>query len=104
MVLIMESDGSLTPSRSQNSFSRNYNDGIGQGSASDGLAIFGEREAEPEDIQLAALARPAPLGYCALAETKLTTGFFYKPEELPTRHTRRQTVVCERLGHGCTSS
>jgi hypothetical protein len=32
MVLVMESDGSLTPSRSQNSFARNYNDGIGQGS------------------------------------------------------------------------
>ncbi|AUQ52310.1 Soluble lytic murein transglycosylase (plasmid) [Phaeobacter inhibens] len=61
MVLVMESDGSLTPSRSQSSFARNYNDGIGQGSAADELAIFGEREAEPEDIQLAALARPAPL-------------------------------------------
>ncbi|AUR05940.1 Soluble lytic murein transglycosylase (plasmid) [Phaeobacter inhibens] len=61
MVLVMENDGSLTPSRSQNSFARNYNDGIGQGSAADELAIFGEREAEPEDIQLAALARPAPL-------------------------------------------
>ena len=42
MVLVMESDGSLTPSRSQSSFARNYNDGIGQGSASDGIAIFGE--------------------------------------------------------------
>ena len=61
MVLVMESDGSLTPSRSQDSFARNYNDGIGQGSASDDLAIFGDRDAEPEDIQLAALARPAPL-------------------------------------------
>ena len=61
MVLVMESDGSLTPSRSQNSFSRNYNDGIGQGSATDGLAIIGERDAEPEDVQLAALSRPAPL-------------------------------------------
>ncbi|UWR78272.1 lytic transglycosylase domain-containing protein (plasmid) [Phaeobacter inhibens] len=61
MVLAMESDGSLTPSRSQNSFARNYNDGIGQGSASDDLAIFGERDAEPEDVLLAALSRPAPL-------------------------------------------
>jgi soluble lytic murein transglycosylase-like protein len=60
MVLVMESDGSLTPSRSQDSFARNYNDGIGQGSASDDLAILGDRDAEPEDIQLAALARPAP--------------------------------------------
>ena len=61
MVLVMESDGSLTPSRSQGSFARNYNDGIGQGSASDDLAIFGEQDDEPEDIQLAALSRPAPL-------------------------------------------
>ena len=61
MVLVMESDGSLTPSRSQDSFARNYHDGIGQGSASDDLAIFGERNPVPEDIQLDALARPAPL-------------------------------------------
>src|SRR6056297_1893454 len=61
MVLVMESDGSLTPSRSQDSFARNYNDGIGQGSASDGLAILGERGAEPEDLQTVALLRPAPL-------------------------------------------
>lgn len=46
MVLVMESDGSLTPSRSQSSFARNYNEGIGQSSASDGIAIFGEVEAE----------------------------------------------------------
>ena len=61
MVLVMESDGSLSPSRSQNSFSRNYNDGIGLGSATDGLKIIGERDAEPEDFQMAALSRPAPL-------------------------------------------
>jgi len=61
MVLVMESDGSLTPSRSQDSFARNYNDGIGQQSTADDLAIFGERDGEPDDIQLAALSRPAPL-------------------------------------------
>ncbi len=61
MVLVMESDGSLTPSRSQNSFARNYNDGIGQGSAADELAILGERVTEPDEIQIAALSRPAPL-------------------------------------------
>jgi hypothetical protein len=49
MVLVMESDGSLTPSRSQDSFARNYNDGIGQGSAADELAILGEGTAESED-------------------------------------------------------
>jgi len=59
----MESDGSLTPSRSQSSFARNYNDGIGQGSASDGLAILGETEAasESDALRFAALAQPAPL-------------------------------------------
>ena len=63
MVLVMESDGSLTPSRSQNSFARNYNDGIGQGSASDSLSIFGDDEPaiEPDAMRFAALARPAPL-------------------------------------------
>ena len=63
MVLVMESDGSLTPSRSQDSFARNYNDGIGQGSAADELAIFGDAETakEPEEMRFAALVRPAPL-------------------------------------------
>ena len=61
MVLVMESDGSLTPSRSQSSFARNYNDGIGQGSAADGLAILGETDVGPDEIQMVALSRPAPL-------------------------------------------
>ncbi|CAM3966309.1 lytic transglycosylase domain-containing protein [Phaeobacter inhibens] len=61
MVLVMESDGSLTPSRSQESFARNYNDGIGQGSAADELAILGETDLGPDEIQMAALSRPAPL-------------------------------------------
>ena len=61
MVLVMESDGSLTPSRSQDSFARNYNDGIGQGSAADELAILGETDLGPDEIQVAALARPVPL-------------------------------------------
>ena len=60
MVLVMESDGSLTPSRSQSSFARNYNEGIGQSSASDGIAIFGEVEAEQEGVQVAALVAAAP--------------------------------------------
>jgi len=61
MVLVMESDGSLTPSRSQNSFARNYNDGVGQGSAADELAILGETDLGPDEIQMAAFSRPAPL-------------------------------------------
>ena len=63
MVLVMESDGSLTPSRAQSSFARNYNDGIGQGSAANELAIFGDAETatEPEALRFAALTRPVPL-------------------------------------------
>ncbi len=57
----MESDGSLTPSRSQDSFTRNYNDGIGQGSDADELSILGETELGPDEIQMAAILRPAPL-------------------------------------------
>ncbi|WP_306112406.1 MULTISPECIES: lytic transglycosylase domain-containing protein [unclassified Roseovarius] len=77
MVLVMESDGSLSPSRSQNSFSRNYNDGIGQGSATDGLAIIGERDAEPEDFQMAALSRPAPLPHANVLAAIEATGLRY---------------------------
>ncbi|MEY8831617.1 lytic transglycosylase domain-containing protein [Phaeobacter italicus] len=77
MVLFMESDGSLTPSRSQDSFARNYNDGIGQGSAADDLAIFGERDGEPDDIQLAALSRPAPLPRADILTAIEATAFRY---------------------------
>ena len=77
MVLVMESDGSLTPSRSQDSFARNYNDGIGQGSAADDLAIFGERDGEPDDIQLAALSRPAPLPRADILTAIEATAFRY---------------------------
>lgn len=61
MVLVMESDGSLTPSQSQDSFARNYNDGIGQGAAADELAILGETDLGSDEIQMAAISRPAPL-------------------------------------------
>ncbi len=77
MVFVMESDGSLTPSRSQDSFARNYNDGIGQGSASDGLAIIGEPNAGTEGIQVAALARPAPLPRADVLQAIDTTALRY---------------------------
>ncbi|MBS8224624.1 lytic transglycosylase domain-containing protein [Vannielia litorea] len=64
MVLVMGSDGSLSPSAAQTSFTRTYNDGIGQGSASDGLRIFGEDKdaAENYKFRVAAIAPygPAP--------------------------------------------
>jgi hypothetical protein len=63
MVLVMESDGSLTESQAQNSFARNYNDGVGQGSAADALPIFDEPDvvAATEEIRVAAIAPRAPL-------------------------------------------
>ncbi len=44
MVFTMESDGSLTPSQSQDRFARNYNDGVGHGDANAPLSIFGGGE------------------------------------------------------------
>lgn len=63
MVLVMESDGSLRPSQSQERFSRTYNDGIGQGSAADGLRIFGDNEAVERNgtVRVAALAPSTPV-------------------------------------------
>ncbi|MEJ8559800.1 lytic transglycosylase domain-containing protein [Yoonia sp. GPGPB17] len=77
MVLVMESDGSLTPSRSQDSFARNYNDGIGQGSADDELAILGETDVESDEIQMASLARPAPLPRAEVLTAIETTALRY---------------------------
>ena len=63
MVLVMGSDGTLSPSRAQTSFSRNYNDGVGVGSTSDGLQIFGEEDGveESEEFRNAAVAPRAPV-------------------------------------------
>jgi len=77
IVLVMDSDGSLTPSRSQSSFARNYNDGIGQGSASDGIAILGEVESEQEGVQVAAFARLTPLPRADVLSGIQTTALRY---------------------------
>ena len=42
MVLVMNGDGSLSESTAQDNFARNYNDGVGQGSAAEGLQLFGQ--------------------------------------------------------------
>lgn len=67
MVLVMQSDGSLEASTPQESFSRNYNDGIGQGSADSGLELFGQDNDAPgisadENFRVASIAprRAAP--------------------------------------------
>ena len=49
MIFSMENDGTLTPSQSQDTFARNYNDGIGQGDANATLSIFGNGEATAND-------------------------------------------------------
>ena len=79
MVLVMESDGSLTPSRSQSSFARNYNDGIGQGSAADELAIFGSDATVPEReaMRFAARVDPAPLPRADVLNAIETTALRY---------------------------
>jgi soluble lytic murein transglycosylase-like protein len=79
MVLVMESDGSLTATQSQNSFARNYNDGVGQGSSADALAIFGEPDlvAAAEEIRIAAIATPAPLPRAEVLSAIETTALRY---------------------------
>lgn len=42
MVLVMNGDGSLSESTAQDNFARNYNDGVGQGSAAEDLQLFGQ--------------------------------------------------------------
>lgn len=63
MVLIMESDGSLSASQSQDSFARNYNDGIGQGSAADRLTVLDQPQeaVELSELRVAAITPRAPL-------------------------------------------
>ncbi len=61
MVLPMHSDGSLRPSQSQERFSRNYNDGIGQGSAADGFHIFSEEDDRANEFRIAAVVPRAPV-------------------------------------------
>lgn len=79
MVLVMEGDGSLIPSRSQSSFARNYNDGIGQRSAADELAIFGSDETVPEReaMRFAARVGPAPLPRADVLSGIQTTALRY---------------------------
>ena len=57
MVLVMEGDGSLSPSGPQREFARNYNDGIGQSSASAEMPLFGGLGDENDEV-LAAVVVP----------------------------------------------
>jgi hypothetical protein len=77
MVLVMESDGSLTPSRSQDSFARHYQDGFAVGPGTRGLTILGPEDPAGEpDTDLSAgaerpLARPSPEVLAAIEATGL---------------------------------
>ena len=79
MVLVMESDGSLTATQSQNSFARNYNDGVGQGSAADALPIFDEPDVvtATEEVRIAAIAPRAPLPRADVLSAIETTALRY---------------------------
>lgn len=59
--MVMGSDGALHASRPQDSFTRNYNNGIGQGSTSKALAIFADPSPAPEAAQRAVPPQPSPL-------------------------------------------
>ena len=80
MIFTMESDGSLSASNSQDTFARNYNDGVGQGDPDAPLHIFGDSGKaahEPEDgsFRVAAVAPriavPRPDILTAIDETAL---------------------------------
>ncbi|WP_428929882.1 lytic transglycosylase domain-containing protein [Marinibacterium sp. SX1] len=79
MVLVMERDGSLSPSRAQTSFARNYNDGVGQGSAAEGLHIFDEHGSaeEGEEFRIAAVAPRAPVPRPDILDAIEETGLRY---------------------------
>jgi hypothetical protein len=79
MVLVMESDGSLTATQSQNSFARNYNDGLGQGSSTDRLTIIDDFEDSTavDETPVAVVARPAPLPRADVLSAIEATAFRY---------------------------
>lgn len=78
MVLVMESDGSLTPSVPQKRFARTYNDGIGQGSVSDRMRIFGgdaDDAVSQDALEIASIASvvapPSPALLAAIDDAAL---------------------------------
>lgn len=61
MVMVMQGDGSLSTSTPQTSFTRNYYNGIGQGSAEGGLPIrggAGDSDAK-SDVRMESVAGPS---------------------------------------------
>lgn len=78
MVLVMGQDGSLSSTDPQTSFARNYNDGIGTGSAADALHIFGEETSKTaETIEVAAVSHRAPTPRADILAAINETGLRY---------------------------
>ncbi len=77
MVLVMQSDGSLRPSQSQERFSRNYDDGIGQRSAADVLRIIGDETGPAREFRIAAALPAAPVPRPDILATIEVTGLRY---------------------------
>lgn len=80
MIFTMGSDGSLSPSNSQDSFARNYNDGVGQSDPDAPLHIFGDSgkaglETDDDTFRVSAvsprIAVPRPDILAAIDETAL---------------------------------
>ena len=78
--MVMRGDGSLAGSTPQTSFTRNYNDGIGQGSTETGLTIRGRErgqdvEGSEGEFRMASIARapraPRPEILIAIDDTAL---------------------------------
>lgn len=76
MVLVMERDGSLRPSRSQESFARTYRDGIGEGPVAEGLVIFGEDAGSGAEVDVEIPPR-APVPRPDILAAIDTTGLRY---------------------------
>ncbi|MEO9739386.1 MAG: lytic transglycosylase domain-containing protein [Hyphomicrobiales bacterium] len=74
----MENDGSLTPSAPQTSFARDYNDGIGQGSAAESLELLGTTSVTVEsEVRVAAIAPRTPLPRADVLTAIETTALRY---------------------------
>jgi soluble lytic murein transglycosylase-like protein len=73
MVLVMDRDGSLSPSQSQQNFSRTYENGVGQeGPADAGLRILDDAVAQADNLQAPKRTRtPRPDILAAIEDTAL---------------------------------
>jgi len=92
----MENDGSLTPSAPQTSFAQNYNDGIGQGSVDDRLAVFGTTTdtTEGDEVRVAAIAPQGPLPRADVLSAIEATALRYAISRQHRNRKRLSSVGC----------